>query len=80
MNDRDRFVDQVSQKTNIKKEDIFKLAQVLQTKDLNNENDLRSFIYRIASMTNKKVDDKTVNRLIMMIKNKQVPQDFDKMI
>ena len=37
MKDKDLLVDRVSKKTNVKKEDIFKLANDLQKKDLNNE-------------------------------------------
>ena len=35
MKDKDLLVDRVSKKTNVKKEDIFKLANDLQKKDLN---------------------------------------------
>ncbi len=44
MKDKDLLVDRVSKKTNVKKEDIFKLANDLQKKDLNNEKDMRDFI------------------------------------
>ena len=49
MKDKDLLVDRVSKKTNVKKEDIFKLANDLQRKDLNNEKDMRDFIQTVAN-------------------------------
>ena len=46
MKDKDLLVDRVSKKTNVKKEDIFKLANDLQRKDLNNEKDMRDFMQK----------------------------------
>lgn len=80
MNDKDLFVDRVSKKTNVKKEDIFKLANDLQTKNLNDEGDIRDFIQSVAKLTNKNLDDRKIDKLVSMIKNKQVPQDIDKMV
>ena len=51
MKDKDLLVDRVSKKTNVKKEDIFKLANDLQKKDLNNEKDMRDFIQTVAKVT-----------------------------
>ncbi len=50
MKDKDLLVDRVSKKTNVKKEDIFKLANDLQKKDLNNEKDMRDFIQTAAKV------------------------------
>lgn len=80
MKDRNEFVDRVASKTNIKKDDIFKLANDLQTKDLNNEEDIRSFISTVARMTNQNLEPAKVDKLVRIIKNKQVPQDIEKML
>ena len=56
MKDKDLLVDRVSKKTNVKKEDIFKLANDLQRKDLNNEKDMRDFIQTVAKVTNQSLD------------------------
>ena len=56
MKDKDLLVDRVSKKTNVKKEDIFKLANDLQEKDLNNEKDMRDFIQTVAKVTNQSLD------------------------
>ena len=44
----DIFLDKVVKKTNVNKGEILKLANDLQTKDLNNENDIREFILSVA--------------------------------
>ncbi len=80
MRDQNEFIDRVAKKTNVKRDDIFKLARDLQTKDLNNEQDIRSFIATVARVTNKNISPVTVDKLVQMIKNKQVPQDIDKML
>ena len=44
MKDEDVLLDKVVKKTNVNKGEILKLANDLQSKDLNNENDIRDFI------------------------------------
>ena len=53
MKDEDIFLDKVVKKTNVNKSEILKLANDLQSKDLNNENDIRDFIVSVAKVTNK---------------------------
>ena len=64
MKDKDLLVDRVSKKTNVKKEDIFKLANDLQKKDLNNEKDMRDFIQTVAKVTNQSLDQRKIDKLI----------------
>lgn len=80
MNDQNQFLEKVVQKTNVKKEDIFSLANDLQKKNLNNENDIREFIGTVAKMTNKTLNESKVDKLVSMIKNNKVPKDIDKMV
>ena len=70
MKDKDLLVERVSKKTNVKKEDIFKLANDLQKKDLNNEEDMRSFIQTVAKMTNQTLDRRKIDKLVKIMKNK----------
>ena len=63
MKDKDLLVDRVSKKTNVKKEDIFKLANDLQRKDLNNEKDMRDFIQTVAKVTNQSLDQRKIDKL-----------------
>ena len=80
MKDKDLLVDRVSKKTNVKKEDIFKLANDLQKKDLNNENDMRDFIQTVAKVTNQSLDQRKIDKLIKIMQNKDVLNDVEKMI
>lgn len=80
MKDKDLLVERVSKKTNVKKEDIFKLANDLQKKDLNNEEDMRSFIQTVAKVTNQTLDQRKMDKLVKIMKNKDVLNDVEKMI
>ena len=80
MKDKDLLVDRVSKKTNVKKEDIFKLANDLQKKDLNNEKDMRDFIQTVAKVTNQSLDQRKIEKLIKIMQNKDVLNDVEKMI
>ena len=80
MKDKDLLVDRVSKKTNVKKEDIFKLANDLQKKDFNNEKDMRDFIQTVAKVTNQSLDQRKIDKLIKIMQNKDVLNDVEKMI
>ena len=80
MKDKDLLVERVSKKTNVKKEDIFKIANDLQKKDLNNEEDMRSFIQTVAKVTNQTLDQRKIDKLVKIMKNKDVLNDVEKMI
>lgn len=80
MKDKDLLVDRVSKKTNVKKEDIFKLANDLQKKDLNNEKDMRDFIQTVAKVTNQSLGQRKIDKLIKIMQNKDVLNDVEKMI
>lgn len=80
MKKNDPFLDKISKKTNVKKEDIFALADSLQHKNLNKEEDIRDFISSVANMTNKPIESQKMDKLVDMIKNNKVPKDFDKMM
>ena len=80
MKDKDLLVERVSKKTNVKKEDIFKLANDLQKKDLNNEEDMRSFIQTVAKVRNQTLDQRKIDKLVKIMKNKDVLNDVEKMI
>lgn len=80
MKDKDLLVDRVSKKKNVKKEDIFKLANDLQKKDLNNEKDMRDFIQTVAKVTNQSLDQRKIDKLIKIMQNKDVLNDVEKMI
>ena len=80
MKDKDLLVDRVSKKTNVKKEDMVKLANDLQKKDLNNEKDMRDFIQTVAKVTNQSLDQRKIDKLVKIMQNKDVLNDVEKMI
>ena len=55
MKDENIFLDKVVKKTNVNKNEILKLANDLQSKNLNDENDIRDFIMSVAKVTNKTI-------------------------
>ena len=80
MKDEDAFLEKVVKKTNVNKSEILKLASDLQSKDLNNENDIRDFINSVAKATNKSISPSKVDKLVLMIKSNKIPHDIDKMV
>lgn len=80
MDKHDKILDKVSMKTHVSKQDILSLASDLQSKDLNDEANIREFVQKISKMTNKQVRPEQMNKIISIIKNNQVPNDIDKLI
>ena len=74
------FLDKVVKKTNVNKNEILKLANDLQSKNLNDENDIRDFIMSVAKVTNKTISPSKVDKLVMMIKSNKIPNDINKMM
>mgnify|MGYP002555062926 FL=1 len=80
MKDENIFLDKVVKKTNVNKNEILKLANDLQSKNLNVENDIRDFIMSVAKVTNKTISPSKVDKLVMMIKSNKIPNDINKMM
>ena len=80
MKDGNIFLDKVVKKTNVNKNEILKLANDLQSKNLNDENDIRDFIMSVAKVTNKTISPSKVDKLVMMIKSNKIPNDINKMM
>ncbi len=80
MDKNDKLIDRVSSKTNVSKQDIFALASDLQTKDLNDEESIKEFVYKVSKMANKQVKPEQMNKIIAVIKNNKVPNDINKLI
>lgn len=80
MDKQDKLLDKVSSKTHVSKQDILSLASDLQTKDLNDERNIKEFVYKISKMTNKQVKPEQMNKIISIIQNNQVPKDIDKFV
>lgn len=59
---------------------FYHLQSDLQTKDLNNDENIKEFVYKISKMTNKQVKPEQMNKIINVIKNNQIPADIDKFV
>ena len=77
---QDKLLDKVSQKTHVSKEDILSLASDLQTKDLNDEKNIREFVNKISRLTNKQVKPEQMDKIVRIIQNNQIPTDIDKLV
>lgn len=77
---QEKLLDKVSHKTNVSKQDILSLASDLQTKDLNDEKNIKEFVNKISKMTNKQVKPEQMNKIINIIQNNQVPTDIEKLM
>mgnify|MGYP000298613312 CR=1 FL=1 len=75
MKDENIFLDKV-----VNKNEILKLANDLQSKNLNDENDIRDFIMSVARVTNKTISPSKVEKLVTMIKSNKIPNDINKMM
>lgn len=80
MKDENIFLDKVVKKTNVNKNEILKLANDLQSKNLNDENDISDFIMSVARVTNKTISPSKVEKLVTMIKSNKIPNDINKMM
>jgi len=80
MDKHDKLLDKVSSKTHVSKQDILALASDRQTKDLNDEESIREFVYKISKMTNRQVKPEQMDKIIAVIQNNQVPKDIDKFV
>lgn len=80
MDKQDKLLEKVSMKTHVSKQDILSLARDLQTKDLNDEKNIKDFVYKISRLTNKEVKPEQMNKIISIIQNNQVPTDIDKWV
>ena len=73
---RDRLLQKVSAKTNVRTEDILKLANQLQSKDLKKEANLRQLIQEVSKLAGKPVSKEKVDRIIALVQNNQIPENL----
>ncbi len=76
----DSIFDKVEKKTNVKKEDILKLAKSISGKDLNDERALRSLIKDVARLANKPVSKEKEEKIINAVKKDKIPKNLNKII
>ena len=78
-NEKDSIFEKVESKTNVKKDDIVKLAKSITGKDLNDEKNIRKLIKDVARLAGKDVSKDKEEKIINAIKKDKIPKDINKM-
>ena len=73
----EQIFQKIEAKTNIKKDDILKLANSIQHKNLNDENNLRQLIKDVSKMANKEITKEKEDQLIQMVKGNLKNNNFN---
>ncbi len=76
----DSIFDKVEKKTNVKRDDIIRLAKSLSGKDLNDDDNLRKLIKDVARLAGKEVSKEKEEKIINAVKKDKVPKDINKVI
>ena len=77
---KDDLFDRIEKKTNVNKDTIISLARKLQDGDFKNEENLRSIIEEISSITGKEVSKEKEDKIVEMVINDKVPNNIDKYV
>lgn len=75
-NNQEQFLNKVSSKTNVSKDDILNLASSFQTKDLSSEDNLRDLIQQISRISGRQVSKDKEDYIVGLVKNDKIPKDF----
>ena len=74
---KDKLLQDISKKTNVKAEDIISLANSIQSKDLKNEKNLRDLIKEVSKLAGRSVSKDKEDKIIAMVKNDKSPKDLE---
>lgn len=77
---REDLFDRIEKKTNVNKDTIINLARKLQDGDFKNEDNLRSIIEEISTITGKEVSKEKEDKIVEMVINDKVPNNIDKYV
>ncbi len=72
------FFNKVEEKTKVNKDTIISLARKLQD-DSHDETTIREVINTLSNITNKKLPEESINKIVDIIKSDKVPKNIDKM-
>ncbi|MCF6137586.1 stage VI sporulation protein F [Pseudalkalibacillus berkeleyi] len=74
--DRNNFMDDIEKKTGVKKEDIFKLADSVQSANLRDEKTIRQLISQVSRMAGVPVSKEKEDQIVKAIINNNIPLDM----
>ena len=77
---KDSIFDQLENKTNVRKEDLMKLAKSVSSKDLNDEKNLKKLIKDVARLAGKDISKEKEEKIINAIKKDKIPKDLKNII
>lgn len=77
---KDDLFDRIEKKTNVSKDTIISLARKLQDGDFKNEENLRSIIEEISTITGKEVSKEKEDKIVEMVISDKVPNNIDKYV
>lgn len=66
----------VEEKTNVKKEDIIKLAKQASNQDLSDEKNIRKLIKEVAKLAGKDVSKEKEEKILNAIQKDKIPKDL----
>lgn len=75
----DKLFDKVKKKTNIDKDTIISMAQMINDNGLKDEKTLRMVIRKLSLMTGKDVSNELEDKIITTIKEDKVPKNVEGM-
>lgn len=73
------FFDKIEKKTNVKKEDIIRLANSVSSANLRDEKTLRKLIADVAKVANVSVSKSKEDKIVNAILNNQIPSDLSQL-
>ena len=74
---KDKLLQDISKKTNVKAEDIISLANSIQSKDLKNEKNLRDLIKEVSKLAGRSVSKDKEDKIIAMVQSDKIPKDLE---
>nr|WP_184244768.1 stage VI sporulation protein F [Gracilibacillus halotolerans] len=69
--------DQISKKTNMKPDDILKVAQSVQNADFSDQKTVRQLVKQLSQMTGKPVSKQKEDKIVQAITNNNLPKDMN---
>ncbi|MBM7645305.1 hypothetical protein JOD45_001516 [Scopulibacillus daqui] len=76
MDPNNPFFDQIEKKTNVKKEDIFALANSVANANFQDEQTVRQLVHRVARLANVSVPKQKEDAIVKAIVNNNIPMNF----
>ncbi|GAA0297072.1 hypothetical protein GGQ92_000427 [Gracilibacillus halotolerans] len=72
-----KMFDQISKKTNMKPDDILKVAQSVQNADFSDQKTVRQLVKQLSQMTGKPVSKQKEDKIVQAITNNNLPKDMN---